>query len=526
MVIMCLSLLCTSCISSFFDDDDDIEENTDYDSGYAGDSFDDVPSAYVLDVLTSPSSALPGKGNKTYPFRIRNAADLLCFVKMVNSGLLDMGTSDLNVVYVQLEHDIEIDSKYHWEPIGNSFNSDMCIGVFDGMGHSITGTLNCASPAVDGDDVYVGFFGVTRMAIKNLIMAADVDINFGFYDIEKGSSTRICIGSMAGWIFSTFSNIENCYFTGSINLGNNRIETGVLALGGLFGMCGVTKVIDCESDGKLNIGSPSAETMILGGISGWCLDVATSSTGHYERCVNATDILVEGVCCDRFYVGGIYGVSLDDINLGSRNDEVVSCENYGKINMAYSKTFFENELDIKQNVNVYGYVGGLVGYAHANDFSNNINHSDISLTNIESNTYVGGLCGCISEKMKSCQNEGLVVNDCKYNSMTGGCVAMTLSDVFECSNYKDVIGGNLTGGIVGYIANGAMHSCNNNGDVTGSGEIGGIAGRVISGASVYSCCINNGAVNGQYPYDNPYEYYIGASQQGVMPCDSDHSEWY
>lgn len=523
-----------SCLSLESEDDEDRDEAV-VDQGYVGDPFDDVPEAYVLSRSTTPSSALPGKGDKDYPYRIRNASDLLCFINMVNDGSFYV-ENEISNVYTQLEHDIEVDEKYPWTPIGTSYYWNTHVwGEFDGKGHSITGTLD-NEVAIDDQlaQIYVGFFGVTSFTIKNLTIAADIDVSYSVTDGEQGGSLRFAAGGLAAWTIGIQS-IENCKFTGRINI-ENVIEANMFCVGGLIGEGGGSDSVglsDCTSDGTINFKNLAAENVFIGGICGWSCGEGSASVGRFDHCVNKTDITLDGYKCDRLYLGGIYGAALDDINLGGRADYVVSCENYGNISITRGKRLYLTGALEELMANTY--VGGIIGSAeNTMEFSGNINHADIFLKEVESNSYVGGLCGVFGAFMNNCENDGAVSNSNDYSRVTGGCVGDLIgsSDIYLCRNTNDVFGSGKVGGIVGGAYDGEVHLCTNSGNISGAPSyddkicyVGGIAGCSSNSNSVYSCCVNDGEVQGELaPKDYPYFYYIGAGNPVVM-CNGDHSRW-
>lgn len=99
------------------------ENLSDEEANRDGDSFDDVPGAYILTPATQTASTLPGYGQSSDPFRIRNAAELKYFVQAVNDGSLhpfaidpvdenDKESQEQRSVYVELAHDIEVSPDY------------------------------------------------------------------------------------------------------------------------------------------------------------------------------------------------------------------------------------------------------------------------------------------------------------------------------------------------------------------------------------------------------------------------------
>ena len=526
---------CAACMVSCTEDDDDAGGMSD-EAGYVGDPFDDVPGAYVLTEDTWPSSALPGKGTEEYPYRIRNASDLLCFVNMSNSGV---PATDENIRYsmhIRLEHDIEVDEGFSWVPIGIKYDSSkMFYGVFDGAGHKITGTLDTEF-VLDGSLVYGGFFGASALTVKNLTIDADIVVGYSITDGRQGGSLCFCVGGVAAFLAqSSYGGMSNCRFTGSINV-ENEIQAGAYAVGGLIGMGDMRQdAMDCVSDGALNIKTLAAENVMVGGICGWSRGEGSTSHGGFTGIVNRTPIMIGDYRCDRLYVGGIYGAAFDDVDNAARNDRIVGCENYGPIDIVGGSTLYLGKPGAEPDA--YTYVGGIVGYAARPDcFESNTNYAGITVKDVESNTFVGGLCGHVGGLSKSCVNEGSVTNASGYGRATGGCFGVSSSDVFDCRNLGAVYGTGYTGGIVGEAVKDGVHGCLNSADVDGTNAVGfeeqgrdyavgGIAGAALSSAVVYSCCVNEGSVQGAEPLADTYYLYVGMGNVDVEPCGGDHSQW-
>lgn len=502
------------------------------DSGYAGDYFDDVPEAYVLTRSTKPSSLLPGKGDAEYPYRIRNASDFLCFINMVNGDDFYSG-QNLTSVHVQLEHDIEVDETYPWVPIFDSYaKGSKVYGEFNGMGHKITGTLDC-EPIIDDRfaNVYAGFFGVISISVKDLTMDADINVSYSIGGGKQNGTLCFSAGGLAAWALDVLS-VQNCNFTGNISV-CHLIEANTFAVGGLIGMGGATVgngVSGCTSSGTFELKELFAEDVMIGGICGWSRGESSSSSGCFIECVNKTNIMLSGYSCDKLYVGGIYGAAFDDINNAARHDRIVRCENYGVISLTNGSLCYLTDRTFESDA--YTYVGGIVGLAvKPDEFADNTNYADITVKDVENNTYVGGLGGKIGNVCSFCENNGSVTNSCNYGRATGGCLGVSSFDVYMFINRGSVYGVGRTGGVVGLADDGSIHLCTNEGDVDGHGSgdglhaVGGIVGCSIGNSMVYSCCINEGKIYGMQPSLDTSDVYFVGDGHPVDMCSGDHSQW-
>ena len=95
-------------------------------------------------------------------FTIRSAGELLRFIDLVNKG-------DSRAVnsYVCLERDIDLNGK-SIDPIGNT-RKNAFKGIFDGNGHSVKNFR-----IKDKDVTYLGFFGILKGAVLNLVIDCEV----------------------------------------------------------------------------------------------------------------------------------------------------------------------------------------------------------------------------------------------------------------------------------------------------------------------------------------------------------------
>ena len=200
---------------------------------------------------TTASEELQGAGTETDPYRITSAADLLCYFD-------GRQYRDINK-HVLLYTDIEIKSSSKW----NS-KSTTILGIFDGGGHTISGTL------ADDDALSFALFDeIYEYAIlKNLKVSADITCS-GTDDIEiVHGGKNIHFGGIAAKVDGT---ITQCTYSGTLTVtttvtgGNygNSIDIGGIA-GRNNGI-----ISDCAFSGTIDATGATADTKNVGGIVGY-----------------------------------------------------------------------------------------------------------------------------------------------------------------------------------------------------------------------------------------------------------------
>lgn len=485
------------------------EENNENDDEY----FEDVPQAYILTGSTKPAGKLLKNYNNVY--RIRNAAELKYFIDLVNQTDDYVANGYFNF---QLEHDIEIDESYNWKPIGYSEEYQFS-GIFDGMGHKITGTLNIYNtPIVQGTELinYLGFFGITNGEIKNLTMDADVNICVSLSSDTPRSRSKIYIGCVTSIVMGE---VHNCTVNSKLTIKTASQGVGCYAIGGLCGAIGLGNFQDCLMNGRFNLGKLKHENIIIGGICGTCYSSGSSSGGSFQTCINQTDIKLDNFQCDFLAVGGILGAS----EPARTTDYLFStylhkCTNQGSISVTNGKFLYTPE------ENYYNYnVGGICGYVRESGSNEGcVNEADIYTENLEEHANVGGIAGYINSQssFQNFINSGNITNVCDLGSTGGIAGRIYGSEISYCENSGMIASkttsessdySGWTGGIAGHATN-SIHKCINTGDIIGEpnpendyGHTGAIAGY----GEVYACCNNNGYVCGELSKDNPLAIFVG-----------------
>ena len=159
---------------------------------------------------TTASASLQGAGTETDPYRITSAADLLCYIQK-------QSTYGKGGKHALLYTDIEINT-HNWEP-------ETILGIFDGGGHTISGTLtdNRAGSFALFDEV------LNQAVIKNLEVSVDITCS--------GTSNNIPdIGGIATYVNG--GTITYCTYSGTLTVTTTITSTGmgnVMHIGGIAG---------------------------------------------------------------------------------------------------------------------------------------------------------------------------------------------------------------------------------------------------------------------------------------------------
>ena len=209
--------------------------------------------------------------------RIKTAEDLICFEKVVNSGIANYSGAT-----VFLDSDIDLGGM-PFKPIG-SIKNCFC-GTFDGQGHTI-GNL-----AINSSSQHVGLFGYS----SGLVI------------------TGITIGK-SSLITSSYSGLGDAY------------------IGGIIGHCDA-RLASCNVENSVN----NADIVFYGSVSGsLCAGgIAGESRGYpvnrgiIQNCENNGEIFFNGKVALDVHVDGIVGKS--------EYTDVVNCRNNGKVSAASGK---------------------------------------------------------------------------------------------------------------------------------------------------------------------------------------------
>ncbi len=178
--------------------------------------------------------------------------------------------------------------------------------------------------------------------------------------------------------------------------------------------------------------------------------------------------------------------------------EIIGAGHTGGIIGQYAKSI-ENCIN-HANVTGYNMVGGIIGYTCLN-ISSCQNDGNINITgSAYAYAGIGGIIGCVNDvtkvNIKSCQNYGKVgTENCTvYTGGIIGCINV-VSEIYNCSNYGEIVANSAAGGIAGLYRAGEdviLYNNNNFGNVQGS-NAGGIIGscNLPSYTSIGNCYIGN-----------------------------------
>ena len=466
--------------------------------------------------ITPAKSYRGGDGTINNPYLIANAQQLKKLVDDVNNNPY----ASLNI-HFKLTTDIQVTAD-EWIPIGheNTSNGDNKIfapfmGIFDGNGHTISGTLK--------SDKYnfFGFFG--RVAggsrISNLTIAATIrnECRSEPSDWWQNSACSFT-GAICGYTQNE-EIISNCHVTGTVTGGIGDI----CSTGGVIGYGGAT-IQNCHVSNNVTGGKNYDEKL------GFCYSntggIAGTNSGEITNCtVSAT---ITGTNTENSsYTGGIAGNNYALITNCQTTGLVMGSGKFSTTGGIVGENYWyplwiDNDAFIistiyncTNNARVTGGGGGSTGSSTTGGIAGN-NRSDIinctvSATgtvtggsSFDSNT--GGIAGCnvVMDKAEGYYTIGEIIHCTNNAAITGKNAAM----------YNEV------GGLVGKNY-GVIHTSLNTGNISGGYNNGGLAGvnsYVYDLTHIYSCCTNSGTVNGQAANVNNQI----SDGKAVEPCPDGH----
>ena len=213
---------------------------------------------------------LQGEGTAENPYLIKSAADLRYY--FINDGYRQQN------VHARLDIDIDIEmDTSNWNPV-------TLYGVFDGNGHTISGSIRCVLDQIkDANNICVGLFnGIDKPAVvRNLNVSADITVT-GTSD-ETMNSCYVA-GIVANEVDDETS-VTNCTYSGNITVSATvKREYGSIFVGGIAGM-NSGKISDCTFSGTINASGASASSVRVGGI------VGSDRLGSYINNVNSGTVI-------------------------------------------------------------------------------------------------------------------------------------------------------------------------------------------------------------------------------------------
>ena len=195
-----------------------------------------------LTAATTASEKLQGEGTETDPYRITSAADLLCYIQKQT-------TYGMGGKHALLYTDIEIkDSQWKDYPTN-------ILGIFDGGGHTISGTLT-----YDGAASFALFNTVLdRAVLKNLEVSVDITCSGTKPETSYAYFGGIAISVEDG------GTITNCTYSGTLDV--TAVTGGSVCIGGIAGENGGT-ISHCTFKGTIKASNATVGAIVGDSTSG------------------------------------------------------------------------------------------------------------------------------------------------------------------------------------------------------------------------------------------------------------------
>ena len=362
-----------------------------------------------------------GSGSPSDPYQIETAEQLSLLAVNVNSGTNYYG------VYFEQTADIDL-SAYWWDAIGtytSSSDYNEFAGHYDGGAHTVSGVFTQAGSSSTYS--YQGLFGYVRgTSSTNLAEISNVGV------IDSNIQGYQRVGGIAGYAY--YSNITNCYNTGSVTGSRNYV-------GGVVGYNSSSTVSNSYNTGDVT-STTTVSNSCVGGVVG----------GNYSSSTVSNSYNTGSVTSSGGYVGGVVGYS-------ASSSTVSNSYNIGSVTGSSD-------------------VGGVVGEIYSATVSNSYNTGLVT-----GNSRVGGVVGYngSSSTVTNVYNLGEV----RGNSYVGGVVGYNSSSTVSNSyNTGTVTGSSYVGGVVGgNNSSSTVSNCYYGGDCASS--VGGINGADVDGQAKY-----------------------------------------
>ncbi len=290
------------------------------------------------------STELMGEGTEEEPYLIQSAADLAYIALETYSG------NTFDSFYFKQTCNLNL-RDHEWLPIGYNGTFD---GYFDGNGYSILNLTTSGILSEEEEDYYKGGLFCTARYIKNVFLYnADIRIisdtvevlggivghasegveNCHFNGLivygdgsygEEYFASRICIGGIAGEVYSVYDNvIRRCSSSGEIVI--NKTVRDNATVGGLFGSCAATSTMtECKSTIKITCKQGNEDPYDYNKIGGLC---GGASIDEIESCYFSG--IFDIFCGDVYNIGGL----VSDLSVySSSNCEINNSYNAGYLN--------------------------------------------------------------------------------------------------------------------------------------------------------------------------------------------------
>ena len=259
-------------------------------------------------------------------YEIGNAGQLYWFAGLVNGTLTD-GTLQNTTAKGVLTDNIDLTGISNWTPIGNESNKFG--GTFDGKNFKVqhlsitqqgsnTGLFGYASGAtmqnicIDGNFTLTttsyteGYGSIAGCVVNSTISNCHSSVNFTI-NTEMDASVN-CIGHIGGIVgkmhetSSTDSNVSGCSYSGTINLGNNKVNVAAGIAG--YAIYSNVPITNCSFTGTIH--SECEDALIMGGIFGY---TRTSGNVKVTNCLQAGTLEKPGN-------SSLTGILIGQINTG------------------------------------------------------------------------------------------------------------------------------------------------------------------------------------------------------------------
>jgi hypothetical protein len=257
-------------------------------------------------------------------------------------------------------------------------------------------------------------------------------------------------GGLIGASYSENLDINDCNNYGNVSASNNDYA------GGLIGYIGDYNNIIVEISNSSNYGDVSVDIefgQYAGGIIG-----AIDDSIYNLADLNLIDVHNYGDISGGNYSGGLVGSMY---NL--RNIYVSECYSTGGVSGS-------------------NYIGGLIGSIDVSLANENylITKSYVINNYISGSRYVGGLIGSIEDaNVTECYTANQIVEGHEVSYSVGGLIGRSVNSyISDTYSWSDVSGGQVVGGLIGYLTLGmaSLHNSYSTGSVTSLEYYGGLVG--------------------------------------------------
>lgn len=385
-------------------------------------------------------------------------------------------------------------------------NSSTTTGLFPSLENSEIKNLKIAEAKMYGENTGALAGSVVNSTITNITVENSVSI---------GDGSHIFSGGVVG--FANNSSLTSCVSYANVKGQSNS--------GGIVGKAYNSNIVDC-----VNYGNVTTYGGVIGGIVGYYHQYWESYSNHSEKFANNKNYgTIDSHGNDK--VGGCIGsIGRNKPGIRFTDDSsklgIADCYNYGNvlgynsvggivgneaaddgINTIVDFTSCSNYGNVKGNM----YVGGILGQGQSNiKFNNCTNEYNEAKDNSVSGCSIVGGIASMGNYFANCANNGSVefykstnleeqsylggITGCQYNTSKSSfiwCVNAGIVKGYQLENANQY-GGQCVGGIAGQLSGGTFADCINNGEIYAKEYVGGLIGKLIPEyeTSIMDCQIN------------------------------------